>query len=124
MMLADNLAYCAKFRGLAEVRPEPPDDFAVSSNNREKTSLPAADDHVVWGEAHISFVEPMVRPEIGCGVDMQPVETSSRSVDSRCRLDCSPGCGGKAELVDMIAGDPLPDDLAVWRHLNETIVLK
>ena len=118
MMLADDLTNRAKFFGFAEVGTEPPDDLAVSSDNGEKTGLPAADDDVVGSEPLISFVEPVVRSDIGCRVDMQPVKTASRGVDARRGLDRISRGGGEAEFVDVIARDPFPDDVAVRRKLR------
>src|SRR6188508_86695 len=55
---------------------------------------------------------------------MQPVKTTARRVDAGRSLDRAPRGGGEAELVDMIACDPFPDDLAVRGNLNEAIVFE
>ena len=55
---------------------------------------------------------------------MQPVKTASRGVDAGRGLDRTPGCGGEAEFVDMIACDPFPHDLAIRRNFDEAIVFE
>ena len=124
IVLADDLPDRQKFFGYAEVGTEAPDDLSVSRDNREKTGLPAADDDVVGCEPPVSFIEPVVRPDIGCRVDMQPVETASRGVDSGRGLDCIAGRVGEAELIDVIAGGPFPDDVAFRRNFDQAVVFE
>ena len=124
MMLPDNLADRAPFLGFAEVGTEPPDDFAVASNNGEKTGLPAADDDVVWSEPLVAFVEPVVRPDVRRGVDMQPVKTASRAVDAGRCLDGVPRGGSEAEFVNMVACNPFPGNVAVPRNFDEAVVFE
>src|SRR5262249_42891196 len=113
MMLANNLTNRPQFLGFAEVRTQPPHNFAVSSDNRQKAGLAAADDHVVRSEPLISFVEPVIRADVGRRVDMQPVETTPRAIRARRGLDGIPGSGAEAEFFDVVAGGPFPGDVAV-----------
>src|SRR5688572_26919727 len=122
VMLANDLPNRAQFLRSAEVWAELPDDFAVAADNREQAGFAAADDDVVRREASITLIEPLVRPDIRGRVDVQPVEAAPRLVEAARGLDGGARIRRKPELVDVVAGYPLPGDLPLWRHLNQTVV--
>ena len=72
-----------------------------------------ADDDVTRREAGIALVEPAIRTDVCGGIDVQPVERAARPAESRSGLDRSARVLGKAELVDVIARRPFPQDLPV-----------
>src|SRR5579883_1413321 len=113
MMLADDLADRSQLFRFAEVGTEPPHHLAVAANDGNKAGLPAADDDVIRREPRITFVEPVVRTDIRCRVDMQPVKAAACGVHASCGLDGVPGGTGESEFVDVVACHPLPQDLAL-----------
>ena len=82
VMLADNLSDRAQFLRGGVVGADSPCDRAVSRNDSDEARLAATDDDVIRCESLIAFVELVVRPDIGCGVDVQPVKTAARQVDA------------------------------------------
>ena len=123
-MLADYLANRAEFPGFAEVRSEPPDDGTVAADDGQQAGFPTADDDVVRGEALVALVEPSIRSNIRRRVDMQPVEAAPGGVKAGCGLDGLSSIRRETELVDMIARNPLPDNVTVPRHLDEAVVFE
>src|SRR5262249_5825919 len=113
VMLPDDLTNRAEFLGFAEIRTESPNDFAVSSDNCEKTCLAAADDDVVGSEPLISFVEPVVRTDIRCRVDMQPIKAAARRIRTRRSFYCVSRGSSETEFFDVVACKPLPYNLAI-----------
>jgi hypothetical protein len=49
---------------------------------------------------------------------------ASRGVDAWRGFDRLSGRGGKAEFVNVIAGDPFPDDVAFRRNFDQAIVFE
>src|SRR4051812_12126592 len=123
-MLADDLADCPQLFRLAVIGTEPPDDLAVASDDCEKTRLTAADQDVVRREARVALIEPAVRADVGRRVRVEPVETAARAVEGAGGLDRAPCVRAEAELVDVIARQPLPRHAAGWRKLDEAIVFE
>ena len=152
VMLPDDLADRAQRVRLEEVGPEPPDDRAVAGDDGEQARLAAADDHVVRREPLVAGVEPSVGADIRGRIQVKPVErrrtatAGPRSAPPapprahhRARRRARPAARPpsparasrsrrvrrvEAELVDVIAGDPLPQDLALRRQFDDAIVLK
>src|SRR5512138_3597657 len=124
MVRAHELADLAQRLRLAEIRPDAPGDLAGAVDDREEARLPAADDHVLRRESRVAGIVPAVRAEVSGRVDVHPVERAARLAEADRRANHRAGVVGEAELVDVLAGLPLPDDLPVWRHLDQPIVLE
>src|SRR5258705_9072767 len=114
-MLADDLTNRAQFRRDAKIRPQLPNDGSVARNDREERRLAAADDHVIRRKALVALVEPAVRTNVGRRIDVHPIKSAAAgptpSIDTWRRCDSLASILVEMEFVDVIARDPLPDDL-------------
>src|SRR6185503_3503461 len=120
----DDLANLLQLLRRAEVRAQAPDYLAVARDDREQARLATADHHIGRSEALVAGIEPAIRAEIRRRVEVQPVERVARRVHVGRGLDRGARVGREPELVDVLAGRPLPYDAAVRRDLDEPVVLE
>src|SRR5262249_60797390 len=79
-------------------------------NGNHRVQLPVTDDEVARGEGGITMV---VRRHLTEGIGMRPIAAIPGFGDQLA------GVCGKPELVDMLEGEPLPNDFSFRRHLKD-----
>src|SRR5262249_5885613 len=122
MMLAENLSQRPQWARLAIIRTHPPRERAGRPiDDPDDARGPAADDDVVRMETFVAGVVPLVGSEIRRGVHVQPVTAAAVLQPAREPMNRVPGLFAQSEVVDVVAGQPVPEDLAVPAHLDEPI---
>ena len=108
-----------------EIRTQPPDYFSCFlTDNRQYICISGIPDQIIRVETHIPLIIPMIRAQNRDRIDMQPVTCISRLLIGRiteqrilCRII-------KSQFFKMIGSLPLPEQISLPIHLNDTIIQK
>ena len=74
-------------------------------------------------KADVAAIEPFVRPNVRHGIDVRPVCALPFLVPYGT-VDCVAGILSKTELIDMIAREPLPEDLPIPGNFQDQVILE
>ncbi len=125
MVLAHDLAQLRQRRRVPIVRPHPPGNASGGPlDDGDDVGLAAADHHVVGVEALVAGVEPLIRAQVGRGVDVQPVGALSFLAPVGITAQRLTRLGGESQLLHVVAGQPVPHDPAVPVHFHQAVVFE
>ena len=124
VVLADDLAQFGQGRDVPVVGPHLPDNSAFSVDYADDVCLAAAPHNMVRMEPLVTLVKPSIRTDVRHGVDVKPVGAAPIFVPVGMAVYRVARLAAEPEVIEMVARQPVPHDLAVPGHLNNVFIFK
>ena len=122
VVLADDLAQFGQGRDVPVVGAHLPDNSAFSVDDADDVCLAAAPHNMVRMEPLVSLVKPPIRTDVRHGVEVQPVGAAPIFVPVGMAVYRVARLAAEPEVIEMVARQPVPHDLAVPGHLYNVFV--